>query len=31
MKNLKSKTLKFLGVTMLAATLLALSGCTEAE
>lgn len=31
MKNLKSKTLKFLGVTILAATLLALSGCTEAE
>lgn len=31
MKNLKSKTLKFLGVTMFAATLLALSGCTEAE
>ena len=31
MKNLKSKTLKFLGVTMLAATLLAISGCTEAE
>lgn len=31
MKNLKSKTLKFLRVTMLAATLLALSGCTEAE
>lgn len=31
MKNLKSKTLKFVGATMLAATLLALSGCTEAE
>ena len=31
MKNLKSKTLKFGGATMLAATLLALSGCTEAE
>lgn len=31
MKNLKSKTLKFVGSTMLAATLLALSGCTEAE
>jgi hypothetical protein len=31
MKNLKSKTLKFFGATMLAATLLALSGCTEAE
>ena len=31
MKNLKSKTLKIFGVTMLAATLLALSGCTEAE
>lgn len=31
MKNLKSKTLKTFGVTMLAATLLALSGCTEAE
>ena len=31
MKNIKSKTLKFVGATMLAATLLALSGCTEAE
>lgn len=31
MKNLKSKTLKFVGATMLAATLLTLSGCTEAE
>lgn len=31
MKNLKSKTLKILGATVLAATLLALSGCTEAE
>lgn len=31
MKNLKSKILKFLGSTMLATTLLALSGCTEAE
>lgn len=31
MKNLKSKILKFLGATMLATTLLALSGCTEAE
>lgn len=31
MKNLKSKTLKTFGATMLAATLLALSGCTEAE
>ena len=31
MKNFKSKTLKFVGATMLAATLLALSGCTEAE
>lgn len=31
MKNLKSKTLKTFGVTMLATTLLALSGCSEAE
>lgn len=31
MKNLKSKTLKTFGATMLATTLLALSGCTEAE
>lgn len=31
MKNLKSKILKFWGATMLATTLLALSGCTEAE
>lgn len=31
MKNLKSKTLKTFGATMLAATLLALSGCSEAE
>lgn len=31
MKNLKSKTLKAFGATMLATTLLALSGCTEAE
>ena len=31
MKNLKSKILKFLGATMLATTLLALSGCSEAE
>lgn len=31
MKNLKSKTLKTFGVAVLAATLLALSGCTEAE
>lgn len=31
MKNLKSKTLKIFGVTMLATTFLALSGCTEAD
>ena len=31
MKNLKSKTLKTFGATMLATTLLALSGCSEAE
>ena len=31
MKNLKSKTLKIFGATMLATTLLALSGCTEAD
>ena len=31
MKNLKSKALKFFGATVLATTLLALSGCTEAE
>ncbi len=31
MKNLKSKALKIFGATMLATTLLALSGCTEAE
>lgn len=31
MKNLKSKTLKTFGATMLATTLLALSGCTEAS
>lgn len=31
MKNLKSKTLKTFGVAVLATTLLALSGCTEAE
>ena len=31
MKNLKSKTLKTFGATMLATTLLALSGCTEAD
>lgn len=31
MKNLKSKALKFFGTTVLATTLLALSGCTEAE
>ena len=31
MKNLKSKTLKTFGATMLAATLLTLSGCTEAS
>lgn len=31
MKNLKSKTLKTFGATVLATTLLALSGCTEAE
>lgn len=31
MKNLKSKTLKTFGTTMLATTLLALSGCSEAE
>lgn len=31
MKNLKSKTLKTFGATVLATTILALSGCTEAE
>lgn len=31
MKNLKSKTLKIFGATMLATTFLALSGCTEAD
>lgn len=31
MKNLKSKTLKTFGATMLATTLLSLSGCTEAD
>lgn len=31
MKNLKSKTLKIFGVTMLATTFLALSGCNEAD
>ena len=31
MKNLKSKTLKTFGVAVLATTLLALSGCTEAS
>lgn len=31
MKNLKSKTLKTFGATMLTTTLLALSGCTEAS
>ena len=31
MKNLKSKTLKTFGATMLVTTLLALSGCTEAD
>lgn len=31
MKNLKSKTLKTFGATVLATTLLALSGCTEAD
>lgn len=31
MKNLKSKTLKIFGATVLATTLLALSGCTEAD
>lgn len=31
MKNLKSKTLKIFGATMLATTLLSLSGCTEAD
>ena len=31
MKNLKSKTLKTFGATMLATTLLTLSGCSEAE